>query len=78
MSALLPVVAHLQPAFWIDQDVGNVLDIADLAVTAPHFKQWIERRARPVGRIKAQDAAEPCAPACGELPVLALDVMHDS
>src|SRR3546814_3182141 len=44
---------------------------------APHFEQGIVGRRSRVGRIEQQDPVETRAEACGQLPVLALDVMDD-
>ena len=41
MAGLFPMVAPFQGAFGIDQDVGNVLDVAHLAFAAPHFEQRV-------------------------------------
>jgi len=47
VGGLLPMVAALERPFGIDQDVGDVLDIADLLQASPHLEQGIvARRAR--------------------------------
>ena len=66
-----------EQAFGIDEDVGDVLDVAYFAVAAPDFEQWIVGRALRVGRIEQDSAGEPRPPSGRELPVLALDVMHN-
>ena len=44
MGRFLPVVAPLAGAVGIDQDIGDVLDIAHLGRTLAHFEQRIEPR----------------------------------
>src|SRR5690606_27493705 len=41
VAGLLPVIAFLEGAFGVDQDVGDVLDVADLPLAAPNLKQRI-------------------------------------
>jgi hypothetical protein len=41
MAGLLPVVAPLQRAFWIDQDIGDVLYVAHLVGATAHFQQRV-------------------------------------
>ena len=77
VAGLLPVVSPLQRALGIDQNVGDVLDVADLPLAAADLQQGIVGGARRVGRIEQQHAAEPGAPAGGQRPVLALDVVDD-
>ena len=59
VAGLLPVVPPLQRALGIDQDVGDVLDVADLPFAAADLEQRIVGGARRVGRIEQQHAAEP-------------------
>ncbi len=77
VAGLLPMVSPLQRALRIDQDVGDVLDVADLAIAAADLEQRVVGGARRVGRIEQQHAPEARPPAGGELPVLALDVVDD-
>ena len=77
VARLLPVVAALQRAFGVDQDVGDVLDVADLAIAAAHLQQRIVGVRVRAGRIELQHPAEARAPARRHGPVLALDVVHD-
>ena len=58
MAGLLPVIAPLQRAFGIDQDVGDVLDVADFPFAAADLEQRIVGGARGIGRIEQQHAAE--------------------
>ncbi|MNL05147.1 hypothetical protein D3C87_1257300 [compost metagenome] len=75
MAGLLPVVAALQGAFRVDQDVGDVLNVTDFVCTAPHFEQRVVRGRLRIGRIEQQAVREARAPAGREAPVLALDVV---
>ena len=77
VAGLLPMVPPLQRAFGIDEDVGDVLDVADFPFAAADFQQRIVGGARGIGRIEQQHAAEARAPAGGQRPVLALDVVDD-
>src|SRR3546814_2811787 len=38
MAGFLPVIAPLQGAFGIDQDIGDILHIADFMAAFAHFK----------------------------------------
>ena len=64
-------------AFRVDQDVGDVLHIAHLVSALAHLEQRIEAGRQRVGRIEQQAVRELGAPAGGQLPVLALDVVDD-
>ena len=77
VTGLLPMAALFEAALGIDQDVGDVLDVADFPLAAPHFEQRIVGGGPRVGRVEQQDAAVPGAETGGELPVLALDVVDD-
>jgi hypothetical protein len=41
MAGLLPMIAALQRAFGVDEDIGDVLDIADFPFAAPDLQQGI-------------------------------------
>src|SRR6516225_1222527 len=71
------MVPPLQGPFRIDKDVGDVLDIAHLGVSAPDLEQRVVSRGYRIGGIEEEDASEARAPARGQLPVLALDVVDD-
>ena len=58
VAGLLPVVAAFQRAFGIDQDVGDVLDVAHLMLAAAHLEQRIVGGRRGIGRIEQQHVAE--------------------
>lgn len=77
MAGLLPMVAPFQRPFGIDQNIGDILDIADFAGPAADFEQRIVAGRGRVGRIEQQAMGEARAPACAHLPILALDVMDD-
>ena len=61
----------------INQYVRDVLDVANLVLALPDLQQRIIFGGTRIGRVEQQDMAEPRAPAGGELPVLALDVVDD-
>ena len=77
MARLLPVVPTLQRALGVDEDVSDVLDVADFPLAPSDLEQRIVGSARRVGRIEQQHAAEPRPPARGKRPVFALDVVDD-
>ena len=77
MRGLLPVIAPLQRALGIDQDIGDVLDVPDLPFATTNLEQRIVGRRVRIGRIEQQHAAVLRAEAGGELPVLTLDVVND-
>ncbi len=77
VARLFPMVPLVQRPFWVDQDVGDVLDVADLPFAAAHLEQRIVGSGFCVGRVEEQHAAVPGAEAGGELPVLALDVVNN-
>ena len=52
MRRLLPMVPLVERAFGIDQDVGDVLDVADLPFTPPHLEQRIVGGGLCIGRIE--------------------------
>ncbi len=77
VAGFLPMVPFVERALGIDEDIGNVLDVADLPFAAAHFKQGIIGRGFWVGWIEEQDASERRPESRGELPVLTLDIMDD-
>ena len=77
VAGLLPMVAAFERAFGIDQDVGDVLDVADLVRALPHLEQRVVAGRARIGRIEQQAVRELRPPAGCQLPVLALDVVND-
>jgi hypothetical protein len=77
MAGLLPMIAPLQRAFWIDEDVGDVLNVAHLVLAAAGLQERIVPGGARIGRIKQQVMREASPPPGRELPVLALDVVDD-
>jgi hypothetical protein len=77
VRSLLPMVALLQRAFGIDQNVRDVLHVAHFMRAAPNLQQRVVGRRLRIGRVEQQAMREARAPACGDLPVLALDVVDD-
>ena len=61
MGCLLPVIAALQAPFGIDEDVGDVLDVADLPFSAANLEQRVVGGRFGIGRIEQQHAAMPGA-----------------
>ena len=76
MTRLLPVTSPFQTALGVDQDVGDVLDVADLVAAFAHLHEWVVSGARRIGRIEQQAVRESCTPPGGKLPVLALDIVN--
>ena len=79
VAGLLPVVAALQRAFGIDQDVGDVLDVAHFPCrrAAPPAADCRRRTCASVGS-NSSTRPKRDAQARRELPVLALDVVNDA
>lgn len=77
MGGFLPVIAALQRALRIDQDVSDVLDVADLMDAAANFQQRVVGRTLRIGRIEQQAMGELCAPSGGQRPILTFDVVDD-
>ncbi|MNT85999.1 hypothetical protein D3C72_2262380 [compost metagenome] len=75
MAGLLPVVAPLQRAFGIDQDVCDVLHVAHLMRATPDLEQRVVSSRPRIRRVEQKAVREARAPAGSETPVLALDVM---
>ncbi|MNF83460.1 hypothetical protein D3C84_657850 [compost metagenome] len=77
MAGFLPVVAPLQGALRVDQDVGDVLHVAHFVGATTHLEQRVVGRRSRVGRVEQQAVGKARAPAGGQAPVLALDVVDD-
>ena len=75
MPRLLPVIAPLERALRVHQDVGDVLHIAHLLRPATYLEEGVVRRGARIHRIEEQAVRESGSPPCRELPVLALDVV---
>ena len=73
----LPVVALLALALRVDEDVGDVLHVADLAVAAPDLEQRVEPHRVARGRLEPPAARELPPPAGGQRPELLLDVVDE-
>src|SRR4051812_38331569 len=71
------MVAPLERAFRVDENVGDVLDVADFLRAATNLEQRIVARRAHIRRIKQQRVREALAPAGGQLPILALDIVDD-
>ncbi len=78
MTGLLPVAAPFQRPFRINQDVGDVLDIADLVRPFAHFEQRVVAGRAWIGGVEQQAVREPRPPSRRQFPILALDVVDDS
>ncbi|GBQ21135.1 hypothetical protein AA12717_0782 [Gluconacetobacter sacchari DSM 12717] len=77
VRGFLPMIALLQTAFRIHEDVGDVLGIADFPLPTPDFQQRVIGGRGRIGWIEQHDAPEARAKSRRQLPVLALDVMDD-
>src|SRR3546814_14436165 len=77
VGRFFPVVATLQSSFGVDQNIGDILNVANLVRAAPNLQQRIISGRSDVGRIEKQRVREARAPAGGEVPVLALAGMDD-
>ena len=52
MAGLFPVIAAFQRALGIDENVGDVLDVADFVLAAANLKKRIVVRRSRVGRVE--------------------------
>ena len=77
VAGLFPVGAPLQGAFRIDQNVRDVLDVANLVRAFANLQKRIVFGAAGVGGVEQKTMREFRAPPRCELPVLTLDVVDD-
>ncbi|CUI93200.1 Uncharacterised protein [Achromobacter xylosoxidans] len=77
VRGFFPMVALLQGAFGIDQNVRDVLHVAHFMRATPHLQQRVVGCRLRIGRVEQQAVREARAPAGGDLPVLTLDVVDD-
>ena len=63
MGGLLPMIAPLERTFRIDEDIGDILDVADLMIPAANLKQGVVARGARVGRVEQKAVREKRAPA---------------
>ncbi|MCY1495380.1 hypothetical protein D9M68_292810 [compost metagenome] len=77
MAGLFPVIAPLQRALRVDQDVGDVLHVSNFVGAATYLQQRVVGRRSRVGGVEQQAMGEARTPASGQVPVLTLDVMDD-
>lgn len=78
MAGLFPMITLVEAAFGIDQNIRDVLHVADFPLPLPHLQQRIVGRRSGVRGIEQQDAAVLRAKAGRQRPVLALDVVDDA
>ena len=71
------MIAPLERAFGIDEDVGDILDVAYLVVAAADLEQRVVGRADLDRSDRTGGSPKARAPAGGQLPILALDVVDD-
>ena len=77
VARLLPMVPALERPFRVHQDVRDVLDVADLVRPLAHLEERVVAGRARVGRVEQEAVGEAATPAGRELPVLALDVVHN-
>src|SRR5215831_1633600 len=58
VTRLLPVIALLERAFRIDENIGDVLNIAHFMQSAPNFKQRVVCGRANISRIEEQAIRE--------------------
>ncbi|SFA59677.1 hypothetical protein SAMN04487972_1252 [Paracoccus halophilus] len=72
------MVTFVEAAFGINENIRDVLHITDFPFTLPHFQKRVVSCRVHIGRIEQQDAAMTGPETCGQIPVLALDVMDNA
>src|SRR5689334_19072622 len=77
MAGLFPMIAALESAFGIDENVGNILGVTHLVVALTDLKQRIIGCARWIRRIEQEHGSKAGTPARGQLEILPLNVMDD-
>src|ERR1700679_2339906 len=77
MAGFLPMIASLERAFGINQNVGDILRITYFVVSFTDLEQRIVGRAGGIGRIKQKYGSKPRTPAGGQLEILTLDVVDN-
>ncbi|MNV52982.1 hypothetical protein D3C71_1451010 [compost metagenome] len=71
------MVSAFERPFGVDENVGDVLNVAHLERSRPHLHQGVVGGALRIGRIEHQDGSKAGAPSGGQGPVLALDVVNE-
>src|ERR1700712_1289529 len=77
VTGFLPMIPALERAFGINENVGDILGVPDLAVALADLKQRIIGRARLIGRIEQQHRSKAGPPTGGQLKIFALDIVDD-
>ena len=77
VTGFLPMVPLFQRALGVDEDVGDILNVADLPLAAPNLQQRVVGVRPRVGRVEEQHPAVLTAKASRQCPILALDVVDD-
>jgi hypothetical protein len=78
VGGFFPMVAALEGALRVDQDVRDVLHVAHLVRAAADFEQGVVRGRPCICGVEQEAVREARAPPCRQMPVLALDVVDDS
>lgn len=66
VAGLLPMIASFQRAFRVHQNVGDVLNVANLALAFTHFQKRIVFGGFRIGRIKVQAMGKGRTPTGGQ------------
>ena len=77
MAGLFPMVALVETAFGIDQNIRDILNVSDFPFPLPDLQQRVVGRRSGVGRIEQQHAAMLRAEARCQRPVLAFYVVNN-
>jgi hypothetical protein len=77
MAGLFPMVALVEAAFGIDQNIRDILHVPDLPFPLPDLQQRVVGRRSGIGRIEQQHPAMFRAEAGCQRPVLALYVVDN-
>ena len=66
MAGLLPMIAALERAFGIDEDVSNILRIPHLTVAFADLEERVIGRACLIGRVEQERGSEDRVSVCGD------------
>ena len=76
VAGFLPMGTAFQCAFRINQNIGDILNVADFRGAFAHFQKWVVASASRIGRVEQKAVRESRPPTGRQVPILALDVVN--